>query len=71
MRGFALGVIITLLVIFCGGYFYFTKGHFDTRAVGSTPSSFELHTAMGSVDAWVDGHAPKQANPFPPTDGRM
>jgi len=20
------------------------------------------------VDAWVDAHAPKQANPFPPTD---
>ncbi len=67
MRGFILGVIITLLVIFGGAYRYLTTGHFDTRAVGSAPSTFEEHTAMKSVDEWVDEHAPKQANPFQPT----
>ncbi len=76
MRGFILGVIITLLVAFCGGYYYATTGHFDTRAVGNTPSTFERRTAMKSVDEWVDSHAPKQANPFQPTtdnimDGSM
>jgi mono/diheme cytochrome c family protein len=76
MRGFIWGVIITLLVLFVGGYFYATTGRFDTRAVGNTPSSFEAHTAMKSLDEWVDQHAPKQANPFQPTmdtimDGSM
>ena len=66
MRGFILGVIVTLLVFFGGAYFYTTTGHFDTRAVGNTPSSFERRTAKQSVDEWVDKHAPKQANPFPP-----
>ena len=65
MRGFLVGVILTLLVLGGGAYFYATTGHFDTRAVGNTPSVFERRTANRSVDAWVDGHAPKQDNPFP------
>jgi len=76
MRGFITGVIITLLVLCVGGYFYATTGHFDIRAVGNTPSDFERHAAMKSLDEWVDQHAPKQANPFQPTmdnimDGSM
>lgn len=76
MRGFILGIIITLLVLGGGGYFYLTSGHFDTRAVGNTPSTFERRTANKSVDEWVDDHAPKQANPFQATpqnimDGSM
>ncbi len=64
MRGFISGIIITLLVLAVGGYFYATTGRFDTRAVGNTPSMFERRTAMKSLDEWVDEHAPKQANPF-------
>jgi mono/diheme cytochrome c family protein len=76
MRGFITGVILTLLVLFVGGYYFMTTGRFDTRAVGNTPSTFERRTAMKSMDEWVDQHAPKQANPFPPTmdnimDGSM
>jgi mono/diheme cytochrome c family protein len=76
MRGFVTGVILTLLALFGGGYFYVTTGHFDTRAVGNTPSTFERRTAGKSLDEWVDQHAPQQANPFPPTtenimDGSM
>ncbi len=67
MRGFIIGVILTLVVVFGGAYFYVTTGHFDTRAVGLTPSSFEERTAMKGVDEWVDDHASKQANPFQPT----
>jgi len=65
MRGFLWGVILTLLVLGVGGYFYLTTGHFDPRAVGNTPSSFERKTANKSLDEWVDEHAPKQPNPFP------
>ena len=76
MRGFITGVILTLLVLAVGGYFFATTGHFDPRAVGNTPSTFEKRTAMKSLDEWVDEHAPKQANPFQPTtdnimDGSM
>ena len=76
MRGFIVGVIITLIVVFCGGYAYLTGGHFDTRAVGPAPSTFERRTANKAVDEWVDGHAPKQSNPFQATmdnimDGSM
>lgn len=76
MRGFIVGVIVILLVIFGGAYFYATTGHFDVRAVGNSPSTFERRTANHSVDEWVDAHAPKQSNPFPATmnnimDGSM
>jgi thiosulfate dehydrogenase len=76
MRGFILGVVLTLLVLGGGAYFYSTTGHFDTRAIGNTPSTFERRTANRSVDEWVDKHAPEQANPFPATmdnvmDGSM
>jgi len=67
MRGFILGVIVTLLVVCCGAYFYATTGHFDTRAVGPAPSSFERKTANTSVDEWVEAHAPNQPNPFQPS----
>jgi mono/diheme cytochrome c family protein len=67
MRGFILGIIVTLLVVCGGAYFYTTTGHFDPRAVGNTPSALERRVANKSVDAWVEGHAPKQANPFQPT----
>lgn len=76
MRGFVLGVIITLLVLFGGAYFYATTGHYDTRAVPNGPGDFERGIANKSVDEWVDAHAPKQANPFQATtdnimDGSM
>jgi len=67
MRGFIIGILVTLLVVFGGAYVYTTTGHFDTRAVGPTPTTFERSTANRSVDEWVDQHAPKQANPFQPT----
>ena len=76
MRGFIVGVILTLLVVFGGAYHYATTGRFDVRAVGNSPSTFERRTAMKSLDEWVDLHAGKQANPFQPTmdnimDGSM
>jgi mono/diheme cytochrome c family protein len=76
MRGFILGIIVTLLVLLCGGYFYMTKGHFDIRAVGNTASTTERHMANTAMDAWVEQHAPKQENPFQSTmdnimDGSM
>jgi thiosulfate dehydrogenase len=67
MRGFIIGVVVTLVVLFGGAYIYMTSGAFDTRAVGNTPGSFERQVANKSVDEWVEGHAAKQDNPFQPT----
>ena len=76
MRGFLLGIIVTLLVVFGGGYWWVNNGHVDTRAIPNPPSQFERHTANHSVDEWVDAHASKQENPFQPSmenimDGSM
>jgi mono/diheme cytochrome c family protein len=76
MGRFLLGVIVTLLVIVCGGYWYVSTGHVDSRAVPNGPGQFERRTANHAVDEWVDAHAPKQENPFQPTmenimDGSM
>src|SRR5271157_475692 len=71
MRGFVLGIIATLLVVFGGGYVYLMSGHFDTRAVPDGPGTFERRTANESVDEWVDAHASKQENPFQPTDENL
>lgn len=76
MRGFLLGVIVTLIVLFGGGYLYLITGRFDSRAVPNGPSQFERRVANQSLDEWVDTHALKQDNPFQPTmenimDGSM
>ncbi len=71
MRGFLLGVIVTLVVLFGGAYLMISGGHFDPRAVPNGPTAFERHTAMHSLDEWVDAHASKQENPFQPTDGNI
>ena len=76
MRGFLLGVILTLILVFGGAYWWVYTGHVDTRAVPNAPSTFERRTSNHSMDAWVDEHAPKQDNPFKPTmenimDGSM
>ena len=76
MRGFILGIILTLLVGLGGAYYYTTTGHFDTRAVGNTPSTFETPHRQQVGGRLGRRHAPKQANPFQPTmdnvmDGSM
>jgi len=76
MGKFLLGVIVTLVVIVCGGYWWISTGHVDSRALPVGPSQFERHFAMHAVDEWVDDHASKQENPFQPTmenimDGSM
>ena len=76
MRGFLLGVILTLIAIVGCGYWWVSTGHVDPRAVPNGPGQFERRTANHALDEWVDAHAPKQDNPFQPTmenimDGSM
>lgn len=76
MGKFLLGVIVTLLVMFGGGYWWVNSGHVDSTAYPKGPGQFERRTANHGRDEWVAAHAPKQENPFQPTmdnimDGSM
>jgi mono/diheme cytochrome c family protein len=67
MRGFVLGVLITLIVIFSGAYLYLKLGMFDVSAIPN-PGKMERHMAFMSLDASVERRAPKGPNPVPLTD---
>ncbi len=66
MRGFIVGVIVTLLLLACGGYLVANRGWYPIGA-DNPPSSMERRLANMAMDAYVEGHAPSQENPFKPT----
>jgi mono/diheme cytochrome c family protein len=70
MRNFILGVIIVLLVIVLGGLAVVNFGWFPTRA-DVAPPEWETHVAMSAMDASMERHAPRIANPVPPTDENL
>ena len=67
MRGFVLGVLVTLIAIFGGSYLYLKLGMFDVSAIPN-PGKMERHMAFMSLDASVERRAPKGPNPVPLTD---
>jgi mono/diheme cytochrome c family protein len=67
MRKFILGVIITLLVLILGGLGLATLGFMPTYA-NVAPPRWEHHLANAAVDASMERHAPRVANPLPPSD---
>jgi len=70
MRAFIAGVIVTLLVIFGIGLAVADLGFLPTSA-DATPSAFESRIAMSALDASMDRHAPRVANPVPVTDDNL
>jgi mono/diheme cytochrome c family protein len=70
MRNFIFGVVITLLVLFLGGLAIAMLGFLPTSA-DSTPPKMERHIAMSAMDASMERHAPRLANPVPPTDDNL
>ena len=71
MRGFILGVIFTLIVIFCGVY---GTVHFGLFPVGADnpPGKIERSLANQAMDEYVDRHMPAQKdNPFQPTSDNL
>src|SRR5579883_148397 len=70
MRNFILGIIIVLLVIVLGGLAVVNFGWFPTRA-DATPPSWETRIASSALDASMERHAPRIANPVPPTDENL
>ena len=70
MRGFILGVIITLIVLGLGGLALAFFGFIPTNA-DATPPVFERRIAMSALDASMDRHAPHVTNPVLPTDENL
>jgi mono/diheme cytochrome c family protein len=70
MRGFILGVIVTIVVLFGIGLAMADLGFLPTNA-DATPPSFERQLAMSAMDASMERHAPRVNNPVPPTDENL
>src|SRR6202161_345508 len=70
MRNFILGIVVTILVLLIGGLGLALLGFLPTRA-NSTPPQIEAHIAMSALDNSVERHAPRIANPVPPTDENL
>jgi len=70
MRGFILGIFITILVLLIGGLGLALLGFLPTRA-NIAPPEMERHIAMSALDNSVERHAPRVNNPVPPTDENL
>jgi len=70
MGKFALGVIVTLLVLLLGGLGFAMLGFLPTKA-NVEPPHLERHIAMSAIDASMERHAPHLNNPLTPTDQNL
>src|SRR5580698_2251183 len=70
MGKFALGVVVTLLILILGGLGFAMLGFFPTAA-NVEPPRVERRLAMGAVDASMERHAPRITNPLTPTDPNL
>jgi mono/diheme cytochrome c family protein len=70
VRNFILGVVITLVVIVLAAVAIASFGMMPTTA-DATPSAMESRLAMSALDASMEKHAPRIANPVPSTDDNL
>jgi thiosulfate dehydrogenase len=70
MRGFILGVIVTLVLLFVAALLIAQFGIFPTRA-DATPPAFERRIAMSAMDSSMERHAARLTNPVPATDENL
>jgi len=70
MRGFILGIVVTLLVLALGGLTVAYFGLLPTNA-DATPPRLERRIAMNALDASMDRHAPRVSSPIPPTGDNL
>ncbi len=63
MKGFILGVILTLAVLFGGFYLTVSQGWFPVGA-DNPPGKLERKYANMAMDEYVDKHMPKGDNPI-------
>ncbi|HEV2287489.1 MAG TPA: cytochrome c [Candidatus Acidoferrales bacterium] len=70
MKGFMLGVLVTLFVAIGAGLYVAETGRMDMRA-DQQPSATETRLAMHALDESVDRSAPHLTNPRPPTEANL
>ncbi|MGH9728408.1 MAG: c-type cytochrome [Candidatus Acidiferrales bacterium] len=70
MKGFILGIIVTLIVIAAVGLFVLETGRVNMRG-DVPPSSLETSIAGHAMDASVTRNSPKIADPIQPTEQNL
>ncbi len=70
MSRFALGIIVTILVLVVAGAGLALLGLMPTNA-NSEPPAWERQIANTALDASMERHAPRLNNPVPPTDENL
>jgi thiosulfate dehydrogenase len=70
MKGFILGIVITLIVEAGVGYYLLSSGAIPANA-DAKPGSVEKFAARTSLRATLDKEAPKQPNPIQLTDENL
>ena len=70
MKGFIAGVAITIIILFVVVMGIAELGFMPTNA-DATPPAIEQHIAMSALDASMDRHAPRVANPMPATEDNL
>ena len=70
MRKCVLGVFLLGALAMAGGFVFLKSGAISFRA-NVAPSAVETKLATMALNASVARHAPKQANPYPPSDENL
>ena len=70
MKNFALGVVVTVIVLVVGGLAYLRLGFAEIRA-DIAPSRWERTLMYSAAHASVRRRAPEQSNPVPATDENL
>jgi mono/diheme cytochrome c family protein len=70
MGKFILGVLLTLIVLILAGAGFAMLGFLPTAA-NIEPPHWEYHFAMSAIDASMERHAPRIANPLTPSDQNL
>lgn len=67
MRAFIAGIIVAIFLFFAGVLVIAQFGYMPTNA-DATPPDIETRIASNALDASMERHAPRVANPTKPTD---
>lgn len=67
MKGFLLGIVLTLAVVIGGSFAYFWSGMADVRS-DEPASQLENYVISTAVHASIRRNAPELRSPVPPTD---
>jgi mono/diheme cytochrome c family protein len=70
MGKFLLGIAVTIVIIFVGGFALLKKGYMNMSA-DVAPLPFEKSLAMGAVDASTERHASERKNPNSPSEENL